>query len=266
MGLLRHPLKKGTSYEGIEKVAKEFEVDEELGLPHQQSLTAKKALEKDIEDLTSSKDYFEVSDNVIKKLFQIRKLQTQCTLLNIKSVLVAFLKGSIIPLSLSILVLALILPMISYSRWVWPTSLKDPTASMITLDIFNILSWVGMLIVLIVAVVKWCNVSIAYPVISVKMKAMSLKYVTDEIPFGAKLKVLEAKKTGIFEDFIYTTPEFEVQNIEKNLFPELPSIDPAILGVTLDSRKFMIVYWDIKKDIEKVTKQIEHFKKFKLNK
>lgn len=266
LGIPRHPLKKDTSNKDIEVIIQEMELDEELGLNQQKFLTAKKALEKDIDDLTSSKDYFEVSDDVIKKLFQIGSLQRKCLITNIKNVIKSFLTAGALPLIVNFITLALIYPMISYSRWVWSASFENPTTGMILLDVLNVLSWIGLVVILIVGIVLWSDKELKATLLSVKLKATPLREVGEEIPYGAKLKVLEAKRTKIFEDFIYVTPEFEVKNIKKNIFPKLPNIDPAILGVTMDNRKFMVVYWDIKKDIEKVTRQIEHFKKFKLNK
>jgi hypothetical protein len=100
-----------------------------------------------------------------------------------------------------------------------------------------------------------------YEVLKVKLDMTPLKKVDMKIPYGAKLKVQEAAKTGIFEDFVLAKPVFSVE--QKEIIIDLKP-DPAILGITKDSRMFMIVYWDIQKDKEKVLKEIHRFRKYKL--
>jgi multisubunit Na+/H+ antiporter MnhE subunit len=46
---------------------------------------------------------------------------------------------------------------------------------------------------------------------------------------------------------------------------KLPSFpDPIVLGVAEDNRMFMVAWWDIKRDIDRVKENIKVFKKFKV--
>jgi hypothetical protein len=263
--LVRHDLMKGKSNSVIESVIKEIEVDQELGLDQQLALTGSRALVNDIDELTSSRNYFQVSQELLKKLFQFNKLQWDCVWFNILSPVKGFFKAGVLPLFLHAAMLLLIYPMILYSMKIWPLVSKLTTPFLVTLSVFNIILWLGLGALLVLGFVFWDGRAISYVRIGIKIKSTPLSMVSEKIPYGAKLKVLEAKKTGIFKDFVYITPEFNYEERYKIIkYPELPSIDPAILGTTEDGRMYMIVYWDIEKDVAKVVKEIEHFKKFKL--
>lgn len=260
--LVRHDLMKGSTNNIIESVVKELEIDQELGLIHQADLTSKKALEADIDELTSSRDYFQVSQELLKKLFQFNKLQWKCVWHNFISPIVGFFKAGILPLSLHAIMLISIYLMILFSVWIWPLVGKYHTPLIVTISIFNIISWLGVLFLLVIGFVLWSGRTITYTQIGVKIKSTPLSSVSERIPYGAKLKVFEAKKTGIFKDFVYITPEFNYEVRHSVIkYPDWPSLDPAILGTTEDGRMYMIVYWDIEKDVAKVVKEIEHFKK-----
>lgn len=82
-----------------------------------------------------------------------------------------------------------------------------------------------------------------------------------EIPRIAKLKMKEAKDSELFEAFTIAHPQFRV---DRQIYAPTFKLDPVILGVTKDSRMFMICWWDIQKDIDKVLKNINLFKKFKI--
>lgn len=264
LSLIRHDLRKGQTSEAIEIISKELDVDKKLGLKKQAELTVSKSLKQDIDDLTSSKDYFEVSQELLKKLFQIRKLRSRCFWHNVITPIKAFFVAGVLPLSIHALFLISLYPMAKFSAWVWPLTLKGATPGLVTLCIFNVIGWIGVVVTLIFGFIPWGGCSIRYTLMKIKLKSLPLDEVTEKIPYGAKLKVLEAQETGIFKDFVYIAPEFEVDRKQHDIL--FPSIDPAILGVTGDKRMYMIVYWDIENDVEKVVKQIEHFKKFKLHK
>ncbi|MDD5649650.1 MAG: hypothetical protein PHF86_04420 [Candidatus Nanoarchaeia archaeon] len=264
LSLIRHKQMTGKSDKIIENISSELEIDKKLGLKNQAELTALKALNHDINELTSSRDFFEVSQDLIKKLFQINKLKRKCFINNIVSKINAFFITGALPLSIHLFMLLTIYPILKFSMWIWPAVHQTPTTGLITLSVFNCISWICMLGLLIAGFTLWEGRSIEYTLIDVNINSIPLSKVTDKIPYGAKLKVLEAKETGIFEDFVFITPEFVSSVKHHNV--SFPSVDPAILGVTTDKRMYMIVYWDIEKDVAKVVKEIEHFKKFKLHK
>lgn len=263
--LHRHELMVQKSDEAIKSIKKELIIDTELGLTNQAELTAKKALVHDIDKLTSSKDYFEITPKQLSKLFQIGALKRKCFWANLISFSSGVLKTCKVPLFLDVSFLALIYPMMVFSFAVIPWK-SNPLA--LTLGFGNVFAWIGMLILLIYGICTWDKKKLSYFIIAVKVDTIPLLSVSSPIPYGAKLKVLEAKKTGIFKDFVFATPEFviESKNHIIDMKKNFPPIDPAILGVTQDKRMYMIVYWDLDKDVEKVIKNINDFKKYKLGK
>lgn len=263
-GLIRHERMAGEITEVIASLNKEFELDMELGLKKQAEITVVKALSHDIDELTSSNDYYEVSPALLEKLFHIKSLRSMCFWSNLTSRITGFFKAGPLPLFLHALTLALFYPLLAYSMWAWPIASTHPTPLSVSLAGLDLILWVIWCVPLVYGFTLWGNRTISYNVLSVDISSQLLSGVTDKIPFGAKLKVLEAKKTGIFKDFVYVTPEFSVEKGQHTL--SFPDIDPAILGVTPDNRRYMVVYWDIDKDVARVVKEIEHFKKFKLGK
>ena len=109
--------------------------------------------------------------------------------------------------------------------------------------------------------------TIYFTSIKAELDLRPLKETDIEIPYGAKLKAEEAFDTKIFEALVIAHPKFTVQKnsieIKEKIIPKI-DLDPAILGMTADERLFMIVYWDVKKDIEKTAQKIKKFRKFKL--
>jgi hypothetical protein len=262
--LVRHSLMIGSSNAVIEALNKELQVDMELGLKKQAELTTIKAIEQDIDELTSSRDYFEVSPALLDELFQIRALQGKCLWSNTLSRIAGFFKAGVLPLSIHAFFLLSLTPLLKFSMWVWPHAAVTPTPLLVTGCIINCLLWIGSLCLLIGGFATWGGKSIRYTQMNVGVITRPLDDVTEKIPYGAKLKVLEAKNTGIFKNFVYAAPIFNAEKGQHTF--NFPSVDPAILGVTPDYRQYMIVYWDIDKDVARVIKEIEQFKKFKLNK
>jgi hypothetical protein len=238
--LIRHELRAGAVDDSINSLAEELEVDKDLGLTKQAEITMEEALSHDINELTNSNDYFEVSPEVIKKLFKIRSLQRKCFFINILSAIRGFLVAGFLPLSLHAILLVMTYPMIVFTGWIWSTVSKGPTSALVLLATSNVILWIGMVILIIFGFTNWSGRRIRHSVMKVDVNMQPLKSVTKRIPYGAKLKVLEASKTKIFNDFVYATPKFEVSENEHEV--RFPTIDPAILGITSDKRMYMIVY------------------------
>jgi hypothetical protein len=106
------------------------------------------------------------------------------------------------------------------------------------------------------------RISFRFQFIDVKLKIENIKETMVIIPRMAKLKIKEAKDTGIFEEFTIAFPYFSVNREE---YKPYRKVDPVILGVTKDNREFMICWWDIAKDIDKVQTHINMFKRFKIS-
>lgn len=261
MRLVRHELLNGVTTPEIEKIAEELAIDKELGLKNQAEKTAEAALEQDIDELTASKDYFQVSKDLLKELFSINKLNMDCHFHNLKSFWRALFQAGLEnnAVLMHSIFLVVVVPMAMLSRFVFMNK-NDGIQFFGGVGMLGL--WVGMGILLVGGIVQWVQARFSYDTLKVDLDITPIKQVNTRIPYGAKLKVLEAKKTGIFEDFVMAQPEFTVGRQE--VIPPRFNIDPAILGVTRDKRMFMIVFWDIKHDIEKTAQQIKRFKKFKL--
>ncbi len=70
----RHPLLAKKKKKYVREVKKELDLDAKLGLNIQSEETAKKALTKDIDELTNSRDYCEISKKGLERLFGIQWL------------------------------------------------------------------------------------------------------------------------------------------------------------------------------------------------
>lgn len=259
----RHPLinKSDTS---IQPIIDEFELDKALGLFNQARLTSQKALAHDIDELTSNKNFFEVTPKTLEKLFNFNSLKKHCFFSNLTSSILGFFKGAILPLSLDIIALSLIYPLFRFSFYAIPWH-YTPTS--ITIGIFNIITWIGWIILVIAGIRTWSDITIPHTILDIKLDLIKLDQVTEKIPYGAKLKIKEAQNTNLFQSFVFATPSFttrKLNDIYNKSNKKLPKNDPAILGVTLDQRMYMIVYWDIQKDTEKIIKNINKLKPFKL--
>jgi hypothetical protein len=256
--LIRHNLLRGQNSSDIEKIAEELDLDKKLGLNCQAEITSESSLKRDIDELTSSKDYFQVSKGLLEKLFSISMLQRKCYFHNLKKYWSSFIKtGFSDGMLIAALIFAIaVTPSIKYIIWT-SVNIKWDSGHGILCSVLGMI----MAILFIVTIISWAQLKFSYETMRVKLNTKPLREVKKKIPYGAKLKVLEAQTTGIFEDFIFAQPEFFVEN--KTVEPRI-KIDPAILGMTKDQRLFMIVYWDVEHDVEHVLKQIDAFKKFKL--
>lgn len=260
----RHTLLKEKASPEIEKLQMELEIDKELGLMSQAENTAKKALKLDIDELTKSNSYFQVSKSLLERLFSIRQLRMMCWSANIEAFFNALfppcLNATI--LTAMTVVASPILIMLSV-HFFGHVSTTPFNVIMITA---TCLGWISVVVSSGFAIQQWSKVKIGWDAIDVRLNSVPLITVKEKIPLGAKMKVLEAKRTNIFEDFVYVHPLFSVERKEIEVKKYIPRIqtDPAILGVTRDKRMFMVVYWDVKNDVERVIKEINDFKKFKV--
>jgi hypothetical protein len=261
--LYRHELLQGTNNEKIKKIATELELDKQLGLKHQCELTAETALKNDIDSLTSSNDYIQVSKQLLEKLFSIGQLKGMCVWHTIKSFIKGIIRDAKKPLIVYTFVIVALYPM---CVWTGMVASRPCVAGNVFCGILLIIGWLAMICGVVYGIWDLIeNVKIRYDKLEVVLDMKHLSHVDVKIPYGAKLKVLEAKETGIFKEFVYASPKFNVETKEwQNTIHLNLNIHPAILGVTQDDRMFMIVYWDVKKDKERIIKQINQFKKFKI--
>ena len=83
---LRHP-KAQFDAPYMEPLKNEINLDIELGLKGQFDLDQKKILKKDIDELTRSNNYWEVTHRTLDKLFKVPQLRMSCVLPNLKEAL-----------------------------------------------------------------------------------------------------------------------------------------------------------------------------------
>lgn len=250
----RHPLLKGLERAHVEKGIEELNLDEELGLKRQAQFTAKTVLQSDIDELTKSNDYYEVNKKTIEKIFGVASLRAICLFHNI----IEAIRGTFDTLKYGILVSAVMVGILLITVSVWNHA--QPKPMMVLLALALAAASFGSFIGAIVVIFKNVEDGFDYDFMAVKVDSRPLRDSDIKIPYGAKLKIKKAKDTKIFEDFVIVHPEF---NLEHKHFQPSFKVDPAVLGVTRDNRTFMIVYWDIEKDREKVIRNIQSYKKFK---
>jgi len=253
--LKRHEKMIGVEKPYVEKYVDELELDEKLGLDIQTSYTQDSLLKEDIDDLTNSRDYVPVTEKAIKKLFKFGMLKKKCFLNNIKEAL------SCVPEVFGILLVGIVATL---------------ATSLLTASFFNAVGKVmqftlvgGIVLSAIVAIVgiAWTiacfREGVSFDFIKVKLRNENVTQTRIRLPRGAKLKLLEAKESKIFDSFHISYPEAYVEHKEIKI-PEM-SVDPAILGRTSDGQLFMICYWDIQKDVDKTVEKIEILKRFKVS-
>lgn len=261
--IYRHPLMEGKVTKDLSALVDELEIDKKLGLSYQAQETAEEILRKDIDELTSSKDYFQVTGKLIEKLFCLGNLRMMCFIANIKEIKNEILKVGGPGISMIIGSFIAVLPVVLFWTYLAKIHENKFVFGFFCLALLNVIFSAG---VAVLHIAGWVNIfyekTYRYDFMKVQINYVPLKEAQVKIPRGAKLKVLEAMETKIFEDFVLVSPKFIVEHKEVHFSRP----DPAILGVTKDKRHFMIVYWDVERDVERVIKDIDAFKKFKLQK
>lgn len=295
----RHPLYSKKKKKYVKEVQKELELDAKLGLKTLSEETAKKALVKDIDELTNSRDYCEITKNGLYRLFGIRWMNLNYSVpYNIRQklgVLFQILLGTAKCRVLAAAAAVFLPPaVIGYAKATWDISTRwqflgnaAVTLSIAGLIIFTVW-WLAEALEYKIeepepvpegeeGVTKYTIEPedkdkkkvriISYTKIGVTLKVVPLNETEIDIPRGAKLKTAEASDTKIFRNFVIAYPKFEVERhrleIKEKIIPRV-KLDPAICGVTEDNRIFMIVCWDIKRDKDKTKQSIKRFKRFKL--
>jgi hypothetical protein len=257
--LLRHKKAEGNpAY--LQEIQDDIKLDIELGLKSQFEMDQAKVLRNDIDQLTKSNNYFQVSRKLLNKMFNIDDLKALCFFHNLKELVVESLNGAKRPI---VFALALI-----FSTWATVGDIGACHGSFLFLKVIGAIllcCWDIALFCMFVNCFIDANgfgdMEFNYEFMDVELDIEDVKNTRIELPRIAKLKMKEAKDSELFEGFSIAHPEFK---IKKKSFKPNFKLDPAILGVTKDNRMYMICWWDIKKDIDKVRENIRLFKKFKI--
>lgn len=255
----RHPLMSNKEPDYVVQAREEIKIDKELGLDNQAVKTAEAVLEKDIDELTNSMDYYQIDDKIIDKLFDLPKFRRALFVQNA----VNHIKATVSAQKSMIICLLSALTVLTLGIFICNAGTQNGAITNIYAFVFGIIGIVSSIGFGICGLASFLsnNGSYKYETANVGLKIEGISSTDIRIPYGAKLKTLEAMKSGIFEKFEIITPQFSVNNkivqIKKHL-------DPAIVGLTMDNRMFMICYWDIEHDKEKVMKDIKKYKKLKI--
>lgn len=194
-------------------------------------------------------------------MFEINKLKWNCFKHNFKSNFVGFFKKLqeesnptlVTSLIISSIVLAILL---QFADW------KNG-------NVFAGISCVMMIVELILGVLNLVTTfeDFSYSVteMSADLELTPIEETRIKLPYGAKLKLLEAVESKIFARFVLAHPRVkETTHLTDFSFKLKPtSSDPAILGTAIDGRMYMITYWDIKNDVDMAEESIEKYKRFK---
>lgn len=247
----RHQLLVDVDKPYVKDFEKEIELDIKLNLKNQAKQTTESLLMKDIDELTSSNDYKEVNDIIIERMFSIPLLKRNVMYHNVKSATKAWFKSFWpacgILLGLVCFSTALIVGGVNQS-WVVGVSGMIPSVCIF------VISWI---------IDVHYNHKFRYDWITVLLKKNDVTDTEIKIPYGAKLKLLEAQESKIFDKFLITYPDVEIETRTKNP-PKMEFTDPAIVGLTADKRMYLICWWDIEQDIDRVTNKIDWIKKYKV--
>lgn len=261
--LRRHPLQADKVDPQIEAIREDAVLDAELGLKKQVNHDSLRALQHDIDVLTSSRDYMEVSHAIVEKLFQIGKLRRMCWAYNLKE----YVREIWLNFRLNLLFLTagfgitlLFVHLIKLDQ-----GKGGPLVPLIALT--ALAGIVAYFLGFILAGRDLRNhlwrLNFNLNLLRVEVKTDAIENTNIPIPRGAKLKLLEAKKSEIFTGFKILWPDYHIEHVERK-FELRMNWDPAIVGLTADNRMFMIVSWDVANDVEKTAAKIKLLKKYKI--
>jgi hypothetical protein len=266
---LRHPLAKQNAEYAI-AISKEIDLDRELGLKGQTELDQNTFLKKDIDELTRSNDYYQITKKHLNKLFKMSQLRMLCFLPNIIESFVQALIGVRVPLILFMTGIFLSFGCIHLACWAFHLQGGYEAKAIILMVVVGS----GALAAFIMCISSFFeggfknrDVDFRFCFMKVKLNLEPILETKIKIPYGAKLKFKEAKDSNLFEGFSVASPEF--YTTDKNYHPCLklpkPLSDPAVLGITKDNRLFMVCFWDVEHDVDRVKTDIKKFKKFKIS-
>ena len=245
--IMRHPLMHGKSEDYVEELSEEIDLNKELGLENQAKIKQCELIRKDVDVLTKSNNYFEVTEKGLEKLFGIRKLKSKCIFHNLK---IAFITSG------------MYIPILCFTFGILST-VSSVIVKPVLFTVFLMIAATSFFVVTVLRTLSIIKSSRKrFPFIRIRLKTEAIEDTKIQILKGAALKFKEAKDTDIFSKFTISYPEVYCKGIDT---VKQPNMDPAILAQTVDGRMFMVVWWDIEKDVEKSITKIKDLKQFKLN-
>lgn len=253
----RHELMKHTDKPYVKEAQANINLAQDMGLKNQELLDNLDLLSSDIDELTSSNNYYPINDDVLNRLFQIPKLSRKCFSYTKISLTKGFFKAWGRSSILTLMFFAWI-------PFMYEVIVQN---NIITMAEWGV--WFGLLIIAVGAISSWSFQSdndLEYHELYVKLVKDKIEETKVKFPFHARKKLKEAMDTKIFKNYVISYPL--VSFVEHSIsLPKMPRIDtdPAIEGITENGNRYLICYWDVKKDIDKMEKQIKWIKNFKID-
>jgi len=284
---IRHPKMAAVPAPYLERMVDELAVDQKLGLEIQAKIDSQELFKRDVDELTRSNDYYQVTSDLISKMFQMGSLKFRCFRHNVVEFLFKTTRELALGVSLCAVSCAAIWPAVLFFVQAAHTPKNEDGSGWAMLGaLCCIATVVGIVFSFIYTFRKTRQLNLIrtdrdgereitrnvqglffdYYFLKVDLKMEKIKETSVKIPFPVKCKILEAQEKGIFKDFVIGYPRFDIEHKEFNVkLPEMPrNADPVVLGMSHDGRMFLIAWWDIKHDIDKVKNNIKFFKKFKV--
>ncbi len=267
--------------EAMERLRENIALNKELGLESQQQITVKKAVSTGIDSLYSQHDYPEINRAGLIALFGIKNNSPRMVIHNALQALklLAYAAMSFLPLFV----------LYGYGKGTAPIIVHAPESFL------GLLSIIGYIPVAIGAILcygfyfrgwntaihretyeedwrgtkkkregQWIPSIFIANFLRIGLITEAAGSTTMEIPYGAKLRMKEAKDKGLFDSFHVVHPNMEQVKL---MADQIIMRDPALIGsVTVhgETRSFLISYWDIEKDRERLLVDMARFKKMKV--
>jgi hypothetical protein len=223
-------------------------------------------LKNDIDELTKSNEYHQVSKKMLNQLFGINKLRSSAFPYHVKEAITRSLYGLRFPFMWFgfIAICSILIYTLCHVKVGIDIDLKGLSV------VLGVLSFIGCGIGSICGFVN-CFISdrrdprvqLNYDFIKVALEMEPIKQTKVKIPLMAKLKIKEAKDSELFEDFTIAYPRVTLEN-KKHWLGLHKKVDPVILGVTKDERMFMVCWWDVKHEVDRAQTDLNMFKKYKV--
>jgi len=246
-------------------IEEEIALDLELGLPKQAEIDAQRLFSDDVKELTCLSSYQRVTPKVVEKMFGLGKVRWICALWNAQSAVGTVVKGfmpSLIGLGLATLA----------SLATWRLALIAAPYRLGNAVIFLVVAFgvigaaVGAIWAMVYSITEPFNRNggneLKFRFIWPKLDIEQVENTSIRIPNGAKLALKKARETGIFDDFAVASPEITVTTPSIKYRPKPP--DPVLLGVTKNLQYYLVAWWDIEKDVDRIQRDLRVLRKFRV--
>ena len=264
----------------LQEIKDEINLDIELGLPEQFRKNQEILLKKDIDVLTDTHEYFNVTPKILEKVFKLKTIKTLCFMNNIKEVILKTIWGLKIPIAMTGTFIGSVIAFITL------VNATAPKAPLLVTGVWGlgILTAVTAVLSIVEFVASFqlrelnshasetekrirnfWRVCFNYRFMKIQLITEGAQATLMSIPKKAKEKMKAAKDLGLFEGFAIAYPQFSINGIVTK--PPISNFveDPVIMGVAQDGRMFLVCWWNIKKNIDQVMTHLRMFNNYKVD-